>query len=252
MAIISINGRIGSGKDTIAKLIQRQEFVSLAESGKISPQSVPNLHQIDTHSFSGSRWENKKFAEKLKQMLSMLTGIRREKFEDQDFKANYVINLLDFSIQHKSRVDFYYDQDMKDAVIECINNQNHNIYITIRLLLQLFGTDIIRHWMPLAWVNSVFVDYELEEESDPNSFPYWLITDLRFPNEFEGTKKNGGFTVRVNRGEWLPNDASKHISETALDNHYVEGKFDWVIDNNGSLEELEQKVIEMLNHFKLS
>ena len=58
--IISISGKIGSGKDTIAEIIKEK----MPEAG----------------------WEVKKFAGKLKEVATLLTSIPVDKFEDQTFK----------------------------------------------------------------------------------------------------------------------------------------------------------------------
>lgn len=60
MAVISISGKIGSGKDTIADIIM---------------QYTP-YH----------RWQVKKFAGKLKDIAEILTGVPKINFEDQEFK----------------------------------------------------------------------------------------------------------------------------------------------------------------------
>ena len=62
--IIGINGRIGSGKDTVGNLIK----------------------DINCE----NNWEIKKFAAKLKETASLLTGIPVEKFENQDFKNTFL------------------------------------------------------------------------------------------------------------------------------------------------------------------
>ena len=99
--------------------------------------------------------------------------------------------------------------------------------------------------------------------------PSWIITDTRFPNELEAIKSRGGITIRVNRypnkiyvsrganntkeidfdstnpmhmSHYLGDIRNKHESETALDKE----EFDYVIDNNGTLEELKEKVKEIL------
>jgi len=58
--IISISGKIGSGKDTIAEIIK---------------EKMP-----------AAGWEVKKFAGKLKEVATLLTSIPVDKFEDQSFK----------------------------------------------------------------------------------------------------------------------------------------------------------------------
>ena len=64
MAIISITGKIGSGKDTAAEIIK-----------ELAPEYG---------------WEIKKFAGKLKTVASILTNIPVEKFEDQEFKKTFL------------------------------------------------------------------------------------------------------------------------------------------------------------------
>ena len=98
-------------------------------------------------------------------------------------------------------------------------------------------------------------------------FPKWIITDTRFKNEADAVKEHGGIMLRINRtgmnymGKVVPiQDVPssekpakyfatqyEHPSETSLDNY----TFDHVIQNDGSVEELEQKVKEFLTQFKL-
>jgi hypothetical protein len=77
-------------------------------------------------------------------------------------------------------------------------------------------------------------------------YPSWIITDMRFPNELSYIKDRGGITIRVNRDtgvQWATSDgANEHPSETALDN----AEFDYVINNDGSLEDLILSVAEIL------
>jgi hypothetical protein len=108
--------------------------------------------------------------------------------------------------------------------------------------------------------------------------PNWIITDLRFPNELQAIKDRGGITIRVNRDtEYLKclkdpvyfienyirinkeekielreydkdfikkhcASTKEHLSETALDN----AEFDYVIQNDGSIQDLIDKVKQIL------
>jgi hypothetical protein len=88
-----------------------------------------------------------------------------------------------------------------------------------------------------------------EKCSSKIHYPSWLITDMRFPNELKAIKDKGGISIRVNRHNH-PNDINpntEHPSETALDNE----EFDYVIDNNGTIEELIEKVKVVLKHSKI-
>ena len=93
----------------------------------------------------------------------------------------------------------------------------------------------------------------------PKLFPNWLITDMRFPNEMDAVKKRGGITIRVNRPcdicggsgyhkmSCPVSKSGEHLSETSLD----KAEFDYVIENSGSIEELIEKVREILKKEKL-
>jgi hypothetical protein len=72
-----------------------------------------------------------------------------------------------------------------------------------------------------------------------------VITDMRFPNEAMTVKKLGGFLVRCDRDVPASPGEDQHTSETALDNYL---HWDYVIDNNGSLEDLQGKVAEIVDN----
>ena len=86
-----------------------------------------------------------------------------------------------------------------------------------------------------------------------STYPNWIITDMRFPNELKAVKDRNGITIRVNRPDVLTNSITgksfpikvhrkEHESETSLDSAI----FDYVIQNDGTLEDLIQKVREIL------
>ena len=81
----------------------------------------------------------------------------------------------------------------------------------------------------------------------PQEYPKWIISDTRFPNEIESVKKHNGLTIRINRDSVLRTgklfDTDNHESETALDDYQG---FDYVIDNNGTIEELKEVVKDIL------
>jgi hypothetical protein len=68
-----------------------------------------------------------------------------------------------------------------------------------------------------------------------------VITDMRFKNEFDHSKKNGFITVRIHREGYVNTDGrdNNHISETDLDEYFEQGKFDVIIQNNADLNHLK-------------
>ena len=96
-----------------------------------------------------------------------------------------------------------------------------------------------------------------EEEKNNLIYPSWAVTDVRFPNEAQAIKNRGGILIRVERNDYIFDDDGKriiptkeyvntnnkhHESETSLDNY----EFNHVIENNGTIEELIEKVKKIL------
>lgn len=176
---------------------------------------------------NGGTWENMKFAGKLKIIASLLTGIPIEKFEDQEFK--------------KTILGSEWGRPTKQNPLNAIEPFKDITFVemmSVRDLLQKLGTEAMRNGLhENVWVNALFADYTEDKQ--------WVITDVRFPNEFKAIKEKGGIVIRVNRpghGNSMKELADAHPSETALDGH----EFDYVIENNGNLEQLITKVKEIL------
>ena len=68
-----------------------------------------------------------------------------------------------------------------------------------------------------------------------------LVDDVRFVNELDVIKKQGGMFIKIERPGF--NGANNHSSESSLD-HY--DHWDLIIENDGSLERFKQKVVEQI------
>ncbi len=115
-----------------------------------------------------------------------------------------------------------------------------------RSLLQYVGTDVIRNQVPDYWVD--FVSEILCFFSD--KWDYVLIPDCRFPNEVDKLKKFKLDTthlriIRPNFKSPLTEEQQAHISETALD----DVRPDFYIMNDGTLEDLKEKVWEFISEY---
>jgi hypothetical protein len=269
MSIISINGKISSGKDTVGKIIQyltsecgdsnSSRHRTYAEFLKRGGGS--NLRNFDQHYVSD--WEVKKFAGKLKQTASLLTGIPVEKFEDQEFKKQEMPEcwnklywndpdpiegndyLITQRIQYEDDTSLIIYGDGSEA--EVFDNEIVSKPMTYREFLQKLGTEAMRDGLHTnVWVNALFADYkpfvkEWDELGNDTlvEYPNWILTDMRFPNEMEAVELREGVTIKVVR----PGTAvGTHPSETALDDAY----FDHVISNDGTIEDLIEEVRQVL------
>ena len=216
--VIGISGRLGSGKDTVGSIIQ---YLTAKDMGSECMKRIRAGLSIEGH--HNSDFEIKKFAGKLKLIGSILSGVPVENFEDQEFKK------LPMSL----------DWGM-----------------TYREFLQKLGTEAMRDGLHKeVWVNALFADYkwyvkewdELGNET-VGEYTNWIITDMRFPNELDAVQLREGITIRVNRDNGTRAiDTNPHPSETALD--YA--KFDYVIENDGTLDELVEKVRAILIREKI-
>lgn len=187
--IIGVNGYAGSGKDTIGRLIQIACCTELPDGQGID-DLLENYDQHEWWLEEQSGWEIKKWAGKLKQISSLLTGIPVEKFEDQEFKKT---------------------------------NLGPEWNMTVRDFLQKIGTEGLRTGLhENTWVNALMADYKpsvvgyTSLGEDSYSEPNWIITDTRFPNEAQAIKNAGGIVIRVDRPGVTAINA--HPSETSLDN----------------------------------
>lgn len=204
--IIGICGFIGSGKDTIADYLV-------------------NLHHFRRESFANT----------LKDAVSQVFGWDRTLLEGRTKQAR----------EWREQVDPWWAERLSIP------------HLTPRYILQQWGTEVCRkNFHDDIWIASL-------ENKLRNSKDDVVISDCRFPNEIRAIKQSGGRVVRVVRGpepEWYdaavsvnrgPNGNSTwalsgrkleqlgvHASETS----WVGTKFDVVLDNNGTLDDLYQQV----------
>ena len=112
-----------------------------------------------------------------------------------------------------------------------------------RDLFNKLGTEIIRNK-----IDQNFHINRLLEDIEVLSYFYdtFIVSDVRFPVEIEKVKEkyNNVITIKMQRdNNELTENQKKEISETALDNYK---DYDYIIDNNGTLEELENKAKDLL------
>ncbi len=256
MALIGLVGKIGSGKDTVASIVQ---------------ELYPELN-----------WQVKGFADKLRQIVSLLTGIPTEDMKRQEVKDmvlseewNYFTGgyrIDGISYDHgpfKSEKDFI-DTLPSSAYSEvCIETE-----MTLRMLLIEIGMKI-REVNKNAWVNALmcnykevvfkhtwhrgdywgtcgkcdekFIGHKLQRVCEPccniehRSWPNWLVCDTRFQNEHQAIISRQGICVRIIRPN-NPFPQSSHESETALNDVKL-----LTIVNNGSIEQLRLRVKEVFD-----
>jgi hypothetical protein len=110
--------------------------------------------------------------------------------------------------------------------------------ITPRWVLQYFGTEVMRQGMYDAiWVDSVIGRYKGENT---------VISDTRFINEIKTIKAHGGKIMLVKRGELPTREEMQKQGAHQSEWDWIGSDFDYVIENNGTKEELFDKVAELI------
>ena len=267
--IIGISGKKQSGKDTVAKIIQGFDIwkrnLALQTEYPLSNVFVRD-YVLNRVSIYVSSWEVKKFASKLKEIVSILTGFTVQELEKEEIKnanlflsyklINKGINTVEvFSsmedlVERLNHLRSVYLEVYSEKELDALFEQE-TVYITPRLLLQTIGTDIVRTINPDIWVNKLMNDYISYADAISGTseikklYPNWCITDVRFPNEVKAIKEKEGIIIRINRES---DYNSTHFSETALDNYE---DFDYTIDNNNCIDCLIENVKEILKHEKI-
>ncbi len=115
-----------------------------------------------------------------------------------------------------------------------------------RHLLQELGTEVIRNNID----NEFFIKRII---GDINVYSYYsdviTISDARMPEELDSIKNSFKkvYKIKIERPNYennLNQEERKHITETALDNY---NDYDYVLVNDGTLEDLNKKVIDIID-----
>jgi hypothetical protein len=213
--IIGVCGFIGSGKDTIADYLV-------------------NFHGFRRESFANS----------LKDAVAQVFGWDRTMLEGRTKQAR----------EWREQVDPWWAERL---------NMPH---LTPRWVLQYWGTEVCRRaFHDDIWIASL-------ENKLRNSKDDVVISDCRFPNEIKSIKDAGGIVIRVVRGpepgwyqdavnmnsgntnmNWMISKTKIeqlgiHASETA----WVGTKFDAVLDNNKTIDDLFAQVKDLVSNHLVS
>lgn len=116
-------------------------------------------------------------------------------------------------------------------------------YLTPRMAFQIIGM-AARDCYPDIWV-----EWAIDDADNSPPCPLVVITDGRMPNEARGVKKAGGTVWKIRRPGYdgkIDGGIHDHPSEVLLDTPEMDAMVDLFIDNDGTLEELEQKVVQTL------
>lgn len=238
VTIVGIKGFKGSGKDTVASMI------SYILHDGIMKANYDTWLLYHKNGFVENDEIIIHFADKLKDDIAAFCNIDRKLLDRQDIKEenyyNFKTGIVSTNIKDADGVIDDIDEFDYDNLAPLLFLYNNNISIKIRVLLQYYGTNIIRNHF---W-KEAFIRYTINKAFDiRNSKGQCIIADARFDNECEAIKDCGGMIIRVDRKSSNDNHES-HESEQITIN-----KDDYVIDNTGTLVGLFYKVLKFVTDY---
>ena len=156
---------------------------------------------------------------------------------------NEVASIIEEYFQKENCIQVAYAYYLKDY-LKRMNNYNELEKDKYRSLLQEFGSEfLVKHINQNFLINRVMEDIEV--------FSYFynviIVSDARLVDEIDVPKNklNKVITIRIlsSSSNGLTEEEQNHITETGLDSY---SKFDYIIENNGTREELKNKTIDIL------
>ena len=242
--IIGIAGKKNSGKDTVASMIN-YIFAKGITAATYREWLMCRASFDATHKHRITH-----FADSLKDCLSIIYHIPRQYFDDREYKDNMYYNLRTGEFICKDKVtqrgNHYFVIDTETLNHSSIREQIETYdellpLITIRTLMQYFGTNICRECLQSdIWIKATMakaIDICLANR-------LCLIPDVRFTNEATAIQTNEsslyGGVIMVRRNN---NDSNDNIDYHSSE--IVTFSTDYSIANNGIIMELFYKVVEI-------
>jgi hypothetical protein len=219
---IVIAGKKQVGKDTLARFMKKA----------LKQHRRNNGHQVDVR----PSMKIVKFADPIKRfMTSTLDLPQPVNFDDNDYKnqpTKYCVADMAKTTQ--------------DAYLKLYPDANINeSFLTVRDIMQILGTDVIRnHFYDNIFAEYPFVvDYSGDFYNGQNDVLVVAVPDGRFMTELATAHKFKSVLVKVVRETGLDD---MHTSETELD-VIPDDTYDYIIDNNFSLSELNSNAVKVLS-----
>lgn len=168
----------------------------------------------------------------------MLLGIPVELFYDRDFKENTFVFVPTLTttteVSDTQKIN-------NNTFLKYLKNKDYSFlqtkYLTIRQLMQCFGTEIVR---------GLFGDNFWVERTLKNPCENLIISDLRFEVELDALRKHNAIILYINNPTCKP---TGHASESEVLEMNENHEFDYIINNSGSLEDLFNQVARLCERF---
>ena len=224
--LIAVSGVKGSGKDVSSKMLQYC-------------LSVPKMfRQYWLYNLIGNitpkKYKILSFADPVKKMLAILLNVPEYRFRDRDFKERWIVDIptleLSVDVFNKAPSDSKFNKLVKQLDPSLVQSK-----LRIRQLMQYWATEIMQtYFTRKVWINCTL----------HNSSRYTIISDLRFKEEYKAIKEQNGIVIYINRPNY---QFGEHASEKEMKELLENNKYDYVINNSGSMKDLFNSIKNITN-----
>lgn len=240
---IGLNGYAGSGKDTVAKMIafilnhnlsKEDAYVQFMRHTNEFPITHPDQDIHSEYCYIIA------FADQLKRICSVMFEVPLKYFYDNKSSAwiclNHGFELTEIKPSPDAIVsaEDYYVGNYKDR------SSSSRIYMSLRELLVYVGTYVLQQ----SLTKNVFiniVEKKIHEVANRSSYKYVICTDVRFEHEMQFIRDHHGIMVNIVRdGVQQLDNVAEHDLDDVDD-------YDYIIENNGTYEDLFYQVYDMIN-----
>lgn len=229
--IIGIAGNINSGKDTVASMLL---YIHTVGKNNAKYRDWITKRMAYDNSF---KHKIVHFAYVIKSNLADIFCIDVDYFNNRKFKDELWYYPSTGKFIEDKELKSYYNKITLDNFDE-FNANNPNHVIKLRTLIQTYAEKCKEMFGELVWCKTTI------------NQAYWVnqahkicvIPDVRFHNESLSIRANNGIVIKINR---LDNTIkSNHVSEN---NDF---EYDYLIENNGNLQNLFYKVLAIYEQIK--
>lgn len=227
--IITIQGLKNSGKDVTALMLQY-----LLNTPKFMHNYKFYKWCASLYFYGNKKYHIVSYAHKMKEILSILLNVDISVFYDRDFKENCYIDFSNLKLYHFGEIEdkskILNDVDFNKEVKRLDKRLTKNYYLSIRQIMQFYGTQIMRHYFGEdIWILNTL----------NTSLNKIIVSDQRFINENKIAAENGAITFHIVRDSCEP---GLHPSEKEIIDLQNNLKYDYLIENNKDLKSLFNKL----------
>lgn len=112
--------------------------------------------------------------------------------------------------------------------------------LTVRNLLQDLGTGFGRNCKENIWLDAF--DHRFKKAQNKN-YSIVIVTDVRFRNEFDHLNKLKFYQIKLLRDSHTKINHSSEINQDSI----KDNEFDYIVHNNGTLEDLKKEVVKIVS-----